>query len=428
MDVSTKQILYSHQPYQSLTPASTLKIATIGAGLGILGDEYQFQTTFQYSGNITNGILQGDIYINGGGDPTSASGLAGADNFTQYFDKIAKSIQEKGIKSIDGNIFALPGKFDSDFANGHWIWKDIGNYYGCSPASLNLNQNIYNISFQLQPVVGKPLKITNIEPKLDLKVISEVTSAGANSGDNAYIHGGTFSETQVVRGTLPVGSGIYTIKGANPDPEKYYVKTLKSELTKRGILIREKNYENLKNTPYASLFTLYSPKLKEITKLVGFESNNFLAESIVKAIALKNCGKGGFENGLEAIISFYEEKGISLKKAIIKDGSGLSPLDKISSLDMCKILAEIAKNQSVLSSIPIVGKEGTVKTLLAKSPTLGKIRAKSGTLEYVRCYVGYADAYSGKKLCFALFVNNFDTTSGTIRNELGKIMEAIVYQ
>ena len=95
---------------------------------------------------------------------------------------------------------------------------------------------------------------------------------------------------------------------------------------------------------------------------------------------------------------------------------------------MCKILAEIAKNQSVLSSIPIVGKEGTVKTLLAKSPTLGKIRAKSGTLEYVRCYVGYADAYSGKKLCFALFVNNFDTTSGTIRNELGKIMEAIVYQ
>ena len=257
---------------------------------------------------------------------------------------------------------------------------------------------------------------------------NEVTSAPSGTGDNAYIYGSGYASERIVRGTIPAGTGTFKIKGSVPNPPLLFAELLSKNLKSKGVSISGNPIAQA-NTPYTPLKTLESPSLLEITKVVNKKSNNFLAESIFKAFAKEKCGTSEYLKAAETLNSFYSEKGLDMSTVKIKDGSGLSPMNRISSLAFCNILADTYQNttlyNSFLQTLPKVGIEGTVRYMLTKSPYKGKIYAKSGSIEGVKCYVGYAKTKSGKTVCFSFLVNNFSTGGRTIRNELAKIMEAI---
>jgi len=74
VDAATGEVIAEHSPDLSLVPASTMKLFTTAAALEILGPDKRFRTSFGYEGRIADGVLEGNIVIRGGGDPTLAMG------------------------------------------------------------------------------------------------------------------------------------------------------------------------------------------------------------------------------------------------------------------------------------------------------------------------------------------------------------------
>ena len=73
-DLGRNEELFSSNKNRSMVPGSLLKLATSGAALEILGQDYKFQTPIYYTGKIdADSTLHGNLIIQGGGDPTLGS-------------------------------------------------------------------------------------------------------------------------------------------------------------------------------------------------------------------------------------------------------------------------------------------------------------------------------------------------------------------
>ena len=145
---SGKEILNQNSNI-SLAPASNMKLFTSSAALEILGEDHTFTTKLYYDGTIDNsGSLNGNIYIVGGGDPTLGYDLVKcALPLDELMLTWVKAINERGIKKINGNIFADALLYDEKSIPDKWEWIDIGNYYGASSTALTINNNLYFLYF-----------------------------------------------------------------------------------------------------------------------------------------------------------------------------------------------------------------------------------------------------------------------------------------
>src|SRR5574337_266235 len=97
-----------HDSEKSVMPASTMKILTTGAALGLLGPDFRYATNIEYSGKFDslNGIVHGDLYIHGSGDPTLDSKYFTKDSVSA-FDSISWWLKIMGVKKIEGNVIEI---------------------------------------------------------------------------------------------------------------------------------------------------------------------------------------------------------------------------------------------------------------------------------------------------------------------------------
>ena len=87
-----------------MAPASNMKLITTGAALHVLGGGFRYKTEIGYTGHIKDGILEGNLYIIGGGDPTIGSKDSIAVLLNTRFADWEKLIRNAGIRKIDGHI------------------------------------------------------------------------------------------------------------------------------------------------------------------------------------------------------------------------------------------------------------------------------------------------------------------------------------
>ena len=220
LDVSTGQVIAQHDPLRSLAPASALKTVTTASALALLGPNYQFKTTLSYTGTLDgDGSLAGDLYLQGFGDPTFGSDqMAGLPGLEGTLLRMVQATQQSGIRAVEGRVFGDGSYFETAAHVPTWQWNDLGNYYGAGAFGLNINENLYQLHFT-QTAQGEVPPISGTTPPLpDLNVRNEVLSAGPRTGDNAYIYGAHYTNERYVRGTIPAGSGTFTIKGSIPEP------------------------------------------------------------------------------------------------------------------------------------------------------------------------------------------------------------------
>ena len=435
IDVESGKIIAQNEMDKSLIPASSLKVVTTATALAKLGDDFKFKTELQYDGSLgSDGILNGNLYIKGYGDPT-----LGSDKFDKaipvekLMTEFVDAIQKAGIKQINGKVVGDASFFSSSVNGRTWLWEDLGNYYASGAWGLNILENKYYLNFQQNPKIGEQPKILNTDPSIpNLYLINEVNSAESNSGDNAYIFGSPYSYTRFVRGTIPVGKGTFTIKGAIPDPPFFAAHLLVNALEEAGISTSKRatsqfqlEQEDATKTKRKTIHTHYSPSLKEIAIQTNLESVNLYCESMLRYLAV-SAKSSGSENGLEIIKDFWKEKGLDVDGLYLEDGSGLSPYNSVSSFHLAKILQLIAKEKKLFNSfnesLPIAGRSGTLKYMLKGTAAENKIRAKSGGMKRVRSYTGYARAKNGKLLSFSIIANHFSCSSRDMRRKIEKIM------
>lgn len=420
-DVQSGIPLIRFNERQNLIPASNLKLITTLNGLKNLGPNYRFQTRIFIDGPVENGILKGNIWIEGSGDPTiySPDREKGKSNF---FQKVVQLLAEKGIKRIEGQLFEKRHANDYSGIRSDWSWSDVGNYYGAGIFPLNINENYYAIYLQTHGE-GKEAKLKKKDSLTNLQ-IHEISVEASSPGnpDLAYIYWIPGEKKVEIKGSIPQQPEAQRIKGALMDPPTIFFQVLAGECGKAGIEI---NNQPLAKGIMHELGKIESPELKHIIKEINLNSNNLFTESIGFALCDQGCKSD--ENGWTQLARFMPQTAAP-KGYYFADACGLSLSNRISPEAFVKSLSWAKKQvffDEFHESLPVSGTSGTMKNFCKSEKAKGKIHAKSGTLNRVLCYAGYVETKSGLK-AFSIMLNTYNGGFFVMKKQLENLMEAMV--
>ena len=418
-----KEIAALHEN-RSLVPASVTKVFTTATALSIYGKEKTFKTIIEYDGTIdSTGVLNGNIYIKGGGDPTLGSTLFNKENPLAFIQTWVDAVKNKAkIKEIKGCISADVSLFDNNIPGG-WTWGDIGNYYGAGAHALSVYDNTYELEFDTRNPQKPVLK--NIYPKLPDYVLLNDLETSAKQSDNSIIYGFPDSDERTIKGTIPSGKSAFKVKGSMPSSDKLVLWLFKEELKKQNILFNEMELQLKNDSLRKVIYEHISPSLADIVLQTNMKSINSYAESLLNHIGLFKYSVGSTNNGLDVMYQFLKEQNLNTEGLFLTDGSGLSRSNAISAVHLVQVLQVMYhdKNnfETFKKSLPIAGKSGSIANICKGTSAEGRVFAKSGYMTRVRSYAGYVTTLKGEEIAFAVIVNNFNCTSSEMKAKLEKL-------
>ncbi|MEZ4883357.1 MAG: D-alanyl-D-alanine carboxypeptidase/D-alanyl-D-alanine-endopeptidase [Chitinophagales bacterium] len=441
--VKTGKVVAQYNAQKSLAPASSMKVITTATALEILGKDYTFETVLEYDGQVdASGTLKGNVYIRGGGDPTLG---APRDDLGKSYEEVLQqwvgAIRKVGIKSIEGYVVGDARFFEEESVPPSWLWEDLGNYYGAGASGLSFHENQYFAYFNSEAKEGSNTQLTKITPSIpNFKIVNRVTSGEKGSGDNAYIFAAPYSNIAYIRGTIPPARQGFRVKGSISNPALFCAYQLQQELVKVGIeagkgystvriLEHEGKYVPLKRT---FLTKIISPPLSKIVYWTNKKSINLFAEHLLKALGKHRFGKGTRENGVLLVEEYLKTCNVNTKGFFMEDGSGLSPMNGVTAQqfgDLLYVYRNETNYPTFFESLSVAGNtsdDGGLKSFLQGTAAANKVFAKSGYIERVRSYTGYAQTASGDQIAFALMVNNYTCSNSDMRKKMGDLVEKLV--
>lgn len=432
-DMTTGDIVADYNGEMSLTSASTMKLVTTATATQLLGRGYNFETEIMYSGTIdSTGTLHGDLYIIGGGDPTLGSKYYTEEGHERDFlYNWADSLYNYGIRCVKGRVIADGSLYKYQGVPSGWVWGDMGNYYGAGPAGLTIFDNMCQLHFKTGPNDGDSTVLHCITPHIpDIRILNYVTAANS-SKDNAYVYGAPYSNDWFVMGEIPKGEEDFEVKASIPDPE--YIAALEFDyaLEQRGIdvyyapVTMRQLSENIpfKKPDLKRILVHYSPSLASIMDITNKHSINLFAEHILCQISVKKSGYGSTHNGALICENYWQTKiGNGL---FMTDGSGLSRSNAVSAkflVDMLTYMNKTSSASGFKSSMAVAGKSGTMSSLCRGTDAAGRVYGKSGTMTRVKSYAGYVDTKTGKKLAYAMIINNHMCSNSKVTDYFEMLM------
>jgi D-alanyl-D-alanine carboxypeptidase/D-alanyl-D-alanine-endopeptidase (penicillin-binding protein 4) len=315
------------------TPASVEKLLTAATALDRAGPAARIQTTAAITGALTDGVLQGDVYIRGHGDPSL--GYAG-------INRLARAVKRAGISEITGHVYGDESYFDSrrggpasGWATSYWVGPLSGLAFNAGLMSP------YGLGFQRDPprfVAGR------FAAKLD--------AAGVTVGSGPRA------------GVAPPGA--------------------------------------------TTVATIWSPSLSALLSHMNTVSDNYYAETLIKAIGAAYGGAGTTAQGVSVVTDFSRRLGFSSR---VIDGSGLSYGNAVAPAAVGRLLIGAIKKTwfgALYRSLPLAGVSGTLKKRMRGTAAAGRCRAKTGTLVAVSALAGYCRARTGHRIAFAILMNGVD--------------------
>ena len=429
-DLKTDKYLAQHDAGRRLVPASTLKVLTTAAALDKLGADYRFETNFYLSGEMVADVWQGNVYILGSSDPTLASDFFDGPGLDRAYDDVVGTLWQLGIKEISGGIIAVSGALDGVETARDWQWQDLGNYYGANAWQVNIADNKYIITFKQKSVKGEIPPIVKIEPNVpNLKLSNLVKTGPVGSGDNAYIFGVPYQNERFVTGTIPAGSGLFSINGSIPNPPLFAAQHLKSSIEQKGIKVSgNSSVETPADLPKASkdwqhIYTITSPPLRDIIKIINKRSNNVYAESVYYALRAKQDSDQS-----SPVSDWLNTLGMDDTHVSERDGSGMSRKNLCTAMAMTDVLSQIYRKtyfSDFMSSLARPGEEGTLKRAFLKMPGQTELYAKSGSLSGVIAYTGYIVDGDKDIIAFTVLINHYDGSFSVVRNHIEQLVYAI---
>ncbi len=417
----TGLVVYSYNENVGLAAASSQKVITAAAAYELLGPDYRFKTTLGYSGIISAGTLQGNLFITGYGDPTLGSSRYGSTKSEVFIKKVTNELAANKINTINGSIIIDQENFSIQPTPGGWIWDDIGNYYGAGHFGFNWRENQYDLVLKPGRHEGDGVEVLRTVPELQVtSIINQLSTGKKGSGDHGYIYLAPFSNTAYVMGTVPAGVPEFTISGSFAEPALQFKNELSTVLKKAGIgggfevktWLQSIKAKQPLLKPTTILYTQKSPSLDSIVYWFLRKSINLYGEGLLKAIAFEKTGYGDTGQGLTQLFNFWQSKGIDSNAIRMMDGSGLSPQNRITAKSFVQVL-NYAKSRPWYPAF------------YDALPTYNGIKMKSGTIGGAKSFTGYVTDKSGIEYTFAIIVNNYTGPAAQVVNKMYKVLDLL---
>lgn len=412
LDAATGKVIFEQNGSVGLAPASTLKIITSISAYELLGKNFRYETSFAYSGHANASAL----LVLPGGDPTLGSWRWKTTKEAVVLRSVIKAIKNSGRLSFS-NIAIVNSTWENEAVPDNWLWQDIGNYYGAGAGLLNWRENQFDVILKSGKNIGDAVSLVRTVPAVyGYKLHTELTSAAPGTGDNAYIYFPLTASAGVIRGTIPVNQVSFKIAGAIPSPSNQLLSTLRDSLLRQNIKITatETSPDILKSKPenYTVLHTVTSPPLDSLVYWFNRKSINLYGEALLKTMAHRKAGKGATNEGIKLIKAFWQQKGIPETELNMADGSGLSPLNRVTTRAQVRLLLH-AREQAWF------------KGFYASLPEFNGMKMKSGTTQGVKAYCGYYKNQAGKEYIFSFLVNNYNGSPGTLVQKMYKVLDVL---
>jgi D-alanyl-D-alanine carboxypeptidase len=322
------KIVFSHHGTRPMLPASNEKLLTSLTALASLGPGFEFPTRAESNASIAGGVLHGDLWIVGSGDPELNDASMGV---------LAGALYSAGLRHVNGSIIGDMAAFDRGWWAPGWL-PGISRQYVTRPTALAIDGNF--------------------------------------------------------------GAAV---------PEMKAAATLLAALRARGVAIDGSAKTGRAPSGMRKLAGIRSAPLSQILARQNYASINFDAEMIAKALGARGGGPGSTASGAAAIQAWVSTQGVD---AAVRDGSGLSHQDRISTNALATLLLEARRRsyaQVLYYSLPAPGL-GTLSARLAGVP----VRAKSGSLFVtpVSALSGYVRDADGHLVVFSILSQDLTGPGG----------------
>jgi D-alanyl-D-alanine carboxypeptidase/D-alanyl-D-alanine-endopeptidase (penicillin-binding protein 4) len=392
-------------------PASNIKLLTGAAALETLGPDYRFRTTVSGGGPVRAGVLQGDLVVRGGGDPTISARFHGGDA-RAVFRAWADSLAARGVRRVSGRVVGIDSVFDDVPLGRGWAWDDLDAPYSAEISGLAFNEGA--ILVRALPDAAGGVRVTT-EPPTGYAPLEAAVARGAPGAPPRLQASRALGAAQVrVRGVLPTDSAALQTGVAVRNSTGFFVAVLRETLIERGIRVDGAAVDADDLAPgdrvraATPLFEHASPPLAEILPAYMKPSQNQIAEMLLRGVGRERRGAGSVAAGAAVMDSLLGVWGVEPRRLVMADGSGLSRYNLASPSLFVGLLARMGRGPHAAlwrDALPVAGVDGTLASRLRGTPAQGNVRAKTGTLSGTRGLSGYLTTADGEGLAFSILVN-----------------------
>lgn len=388
-----------------MNPASVMKLVTAFAAMDRLGPAYQWTTRIATTGTVRHGVLHGNLYIIGGGDP-----------FLTY-ERLWKLLRQlrglTGIDTVDGDIvlddsaLLLP-PHDPDAFDGRGLRP-----YNAGPYGLLMQFNSLRLSLLPAPRAGGEVRVATDPPLVGLNVINRLkTSDGPcpvwYSGLDARLEPGP---RLVLEGSLPASCGRRDWSAA-PLPPADYALALTAALWKElGGRVEGQVRAGPAPVQAGEVLREDSPPLADVVRDMNKWSSNVIARQLLATLGSTAPSRAPDMVRAGAYVAFDQlnAAGIPTAGLVLENGSGLSRQERVSAATLGQLLAVAWRRPwmpEYIAALPVAGVDGTARRRLADSPANGQAHIKTGTINGVRAMGGYVLDRNGHRHIVVMLVNH----------------------
>ncbi len=435
VSLDSGRTLFEHQPHLRLSPASNSKLYVGALALDRLGGNYRIVTPLFGTAPVNpDGELPGNLVIAGRGDPSWHPRLAKR-GFWSAFDPFVTALREAGVRRIRGDLIADATWLRCPPYGAGWTADDLNDYYGAEISAITLGDNYVELRVTPAAEAGQPCTVEILEPHTGLVIDNHTTTTA--TGTRSFLRVLRFPGTHTVRifGGLPVGGEVEVTEATVPQPAGWFAAALKEALIRSGIAVdgvaRSVAWPDGSPTAIAQLGAIASPTMRELVTAFMQPSQN-LETNLVFAhlgelLRTADTPRWKQSDGLaiDALHEFMREIGVRPESVIFEEGSGLSRNNLTTAAATVRLLEFMATHreaEAFLASLPLAGRNGTLRNRLKDTPAEGNLRAKTGTLRWASSLSGYVRSAAGERLAFSLMLNRHGSSPDRrTRDELDEL-------
>jgi D-alanyl-D-alanine carboxypeptidase/D-alanyl-D-alanine-endopeptidase (penicillin-binding protein 4) len=388
-----------------LNPASTMKVITTYAALGLLGPDYRWSTTLHLDGPLRSGVLYGNLVLKGSGDPKFV---------IEDLQQLIARMRAAGLNEIRGDLIIDDALFDLSSTLLESLDGEPWQPYNVPPHAALMNFKATRIVVRHD---GSQTRISLDPPLADVRLRNEIKLVNgpcAQAGSAIWVRD---LEPELGRGPeIRVGGrfvptcGEQSVYAAVLGHTEFIHGFFKAAW--RGVGGRFEGVTRVvSGAARAPVWLRWdSPRnLLEIVQDINKFSNNVMTRQLLLTLAAQgHSQRATIERARQVVNAWLSRQGLNLPELVIDNGSGLSRSERISAAGLTSLLAHADRSPSGVAlreSLPRVGYDGTMRGRLARHPVSGRAWIKTGSLRDVRSIAGYVDALSGRRYAVAMIAN-----------------------
>jgi D-alanyl-D-alanine carboxypeptidase/D-alanyl-D-alanine-endopeptidase (penicillin-binding protein 4) len=343
-------------PDLAVAPASVQKLLTGAAFLEAFGPDHTLRTVLAAAAPPVDGVVEGDLYLVGGGDP-----LFTTSGYQQSFDDpeqpsvdpsvLVDALAQAGVARIRGGVVGDDSRYDAQ----RWVptWPS---------------------RYKSDPSIGP------------------ISALAVNDGFTGY---------------ADTPDRLNPLRRAG-DPPVLAAQTLITLLEDRGITVDGGPSAGVAPAGATEVAVVSSRPMRDLVGEMVLASDNNTAEMLLKELGLARKGAGTTDAGLAAVTEVLAAAGVPVEGLALRDGSGLDPESRLPCRTVMTVLERYGRTSDLTNHLAVAGRTGTLRLRMGSDDTVGRVFAKTGTLNTVNALAGWAETPAGAVLQFVGIGNGVD--------------------